>query len=95
MFLLRNALVCASLLGAISASAQTTTIYAQNFNNPATTACPDWGGAGSASSLSTDYNGAGQVGSATFSQIGTADRVCWGSPGLNTDPEGTATPDSG
>lgn len=92
---LRNALVCASLLTAISAGAQTTTLYAQNFNSPATTVCPDWGGAGSASSLSTDYNGAGQVGSATFSQIGTADRVCWGSPGLNTDPEGTATPYSG
>lgn len=95
MNILRNTVACASLLVAMSVNAQTTTLYAQNFNSPATTACPDWGGAGSASSLSTDYNGAGQTGSATFSQIGTADRVCWGSPGLNTDPEGTATPYSG
>lgn len=89
-----SALALLPLLLSAAAHAQTTTLYAQNFNSPATTSCGAWGGSGSDSSLSSDYNGSGQVGSATFTQVGTADRVCWGSA-LNTDPEGTATPYSG
>lgn len=89
-----SALALLPLLLAAPAHAQPTTLYAQNFNSPATTSCGAWGGSGSDSSLSSDYNGLGQVGSAAFTQVGTADRVCWGKA-LNTDPDNTATPYSG
>jgi len=89
-----RALALLPLLVSAGAYCQTTTLYSQNFNSPATTSCTAWGGSGSESSLSSDYNGSGQVGSATFMQVGTADRVCWNTA-LNTDPEGTATPYSG
>lgn len=89
-----KALALLPLMLSAVAYSQTTTLYAQNFNSPATTSCTAWGGSGSDSSLSSDYNGPGQIGTATFTQVGTADRVCW-NRALNIDPEGTATPYSG
>ena len=94
MYKFYRALALLPLLVSSVAHSQTTTLYAQNFNSPATTSCTAWGGSGSETTLSSDYNGPGQVGSATFMQVGTADRVCWNTA-LNTDPEGTATPYSG
>ena len=99
MFHLKH-LAVTSLACVLASQAQAvTTLYAQNFNTPATTVCATWGGAGggtAGSTLSTDYNGAGQVGTAVFQQVGTADRVCWGrgTPQI-MDPSGTGGAYSG
>lgn len=86
---MRKWIVGAALAGlwSLGTQAQVVTVYQQNFEVPATTACNTWGGSGGGSppggTFATDYNGTGQVGTATYSQIETADRFCWntGTPG--------------
>ncbi|MPV85271.1 hypothetical protein [Ostreibacterium oceani] len=72
-------------LGIASVQAQTI-IYQNDFENPANTNCPDWGGTASASTLAADYN---DPPDAIFAQTATADRLCASHPNY-ADPSNTA-----
>ena len=88
------AVLLAALFTAFGVQAQSTiTVYSQNFEAPnaGAPACASWGGAGAGDAFATSYNNTGQVGTAVYQQVGTADRICWGAGSIPMlDPDGTA-----
>ena len=97
---IKTAAVLCSIWACASAHAQSGVIYSQNFEVPnAGTSCIKFGNVAAgltstsvndAGTFAQDYNGTGQVGSASYQQVGTADRLCWD---MATAPQATRITD--